>query len=135
MSLSLAVNVFLVVAVVLMVGAGIVFYVQGWVRYYQHKDEHFDYLRDQYFRAQRLGLLHPDYAATAHADGSVSGIGPDGERVTIPATDLLDRSCPWCGKPIEPEQDTAKVNSVSWHAGCAEDHEQSEAESRPEGGQ
>jgi hypothetical protein len=36
--------------------------------------------------------------------------------------------CPWCIKPIEPGQDTAKVNNITWHAGCAEDHERAEAE-------
>jgi len=44
-------------------------------------------------------------------------------------------TCPWCDMPIQPEDNTAKVNGITWHADCAEDHEQSEAESRPEGGQ
>jgi hypothetical protein len=36
--------------------------------------------------------------------------------------------CPRCVKPIEPGQDTAKVNGITWHAGCAEDRLMEEAE-------
>ncbi len=30
--------------------------------------------------------------------------------------------CPWCLSFIETNDDTAKVNGIIWHAGCAEDH-------------
>lgn len=40
--------------------------------------------------------------------------------------------CPWCLSFIEPGQDTAKVNGLNWHAGCAEDCEQAEAKEGPQ---